>query len=90
MQRLAIGIGVGYPALVVDAWRTAATAPFQPLAVGSALLSVLWRGLVLFGVAKFTWLFLKRVAGGVASLAGSVRGAWRESRPLAAAGPQPT
>jgi putative peptide zinc metalloprotease protein len=90
MQRLALGIGVGYPALVADAWRTVATGPFHALAAGSALLSVLWRGLVLFGVAKFTWLFCKRVLGGLLSLARSVGGAWRESRPLAAAGPQPT
>jgi putative peptide zinc metalloprotease protein len=86
MQRLVVGIAVGYPALVAGFWATATAPPFRPLAVGSALLSVAWRGLVLFGVAKFTWLFLKRLTGGVVSLVASLRGAWRESRPLPAPG----
>jgi putative peptide zinc metalloprotease protein len=90
IRRLGVGIAVGLPAMAAHFWAVATTPPFHPLEAASALLSVAWRALVLFGTAKFTLLFLRRVLGWIVTLFRALRGAWRETRPLPAPGYEPT
>ncbi|HET6762493.1 MAG TPA: hypothetical protein VFH27_02450 [Longimicrobiaceae bacterium] len=79
IRRLVIGIAVGYPEMLRALWATFAL-PFHPLAFGAALVEVLWRTLVLVGTLKFTWMFVSRLLGWLASLGRLLRRAWREAR----------
>jgi hypothetical protein len=84
-QRLVMTVAGSYPDAVRGLWAAATAAPFHPLALGPALLSVAWRTLILIGTLKFTYNFLRHVVSMLAGLAGAVRAVWREVRPRFAA-----
>ncbi|HEX8695759.1 MAG TPA: hypothetical protein VF746_25310 [Longimicrobium sp.] len=78
-QRLLMAVAVTYPAALRGVWT--ALGPFHLVALGSALLSVSWRTLVLIGTVKFTYHFVVRLGSMLLGLARAARAVWREVRP---------
>ena len=86
-QRLMMAVAYTYPDALRGVWTAVTSSPLHLLALGSALLSVAWRTLVLIGTVKFTYHFVTRAGGMILGLARAARDVARELRPRAAQAP---